>query len=92
MAKVLIKAHVMHPDIFFEVVRAQPAISRNGGRGAVWNGVLVHETNVACICFDWESSESADRFWKSKEAKPVIAGWNAIEKPEISVLKESPED
>jgi hypothetical protein len=87
MAAVLIKAHVAYPGDFIRSVTAQVLIFENGGSSSMRSCVDVGNQNIVYIWIDWESTESANRFWKSDQGNAVKAAWNTVSTPEVIVLR-----
>ena len=92
MAKVLIKVDVAWPDDFRKTFEAQARDRAKRGERSFSTGVDDEQRNFIYAILDWESVASAQRFWKSSEAKSQMSEWRSVFTPEIVVLRESPED
>ena len=88
MAKVIIKVRVALPDELLQAFSSQGLERRSGGEGATTICHLPEDPNVTYFVLDWDSVESAKKFWASNTGKGHIAKWNAVGPTEILTLEE----
>jgi hypothetical protein len=92
MAKVILRVHVAYVDNFLSSLEAQAPVRRRRGERACVSGVEEPHRNVVYAILDWESVSAALEFWKSPEAQSHKAEWHSVEQPQVTVLREGPND
>ncbi|MDX8412344.1 MAG: hypothetical protein R8K46_10825 [Mariprofundaceae bacterium] len=92
MTKVLIKVNVAYPRRFITTFENQSTDRRSKGELQYSHGVDEDCRNFVHVISDWESINSAKKFWVSTEAKKQINDWNVVDSPEITILREGSED
>lgn len=90
MAKVIVRARVAYPRSLLEKLKEQTPVRTSRGERGLSYCALADDLNVAYCIFDWDSVESARRFWASPQGKAQTAEWHSVDSPEIFILEEAP--
>lgn len=92
MAMVIVRVNVAYPAEFLKALDAQASVRREKGERACSSGVDESFHNIVYAILDWKSVSSAEAFWNSPEAQSHKTEWHSVEPPQITVLRESPND
>ena len=88
MARVIIKVHVAYPKMLLEAFEAQASERIGSGERSSIVCFDPEHPNVTVFILEWESVESANRFWSGAVAAKQMKSWRAVDSPTISVLDE----
>lgn len=92
MAKVIVKVHVASPSVLSETFKKQAEKRHKHGELGYLQGCDDNHRNYSYFILDWISVASAKAFWFSSKTEALMEEWHAVGKPEITVLRQHPDD